>query len=152
MALLFFLSYLLHLAFAFPPRIVMGNGAEEDPLGTNIKSTQSNADTIFNAIHSAGRQWGSSVNHNGVSIFPATVPFRSSGLRSRSSMLKCVPSNVVCSRPLKPWPLGPKFWIGGSKRTPGIGFRAISISTGPLDGMSAAKCLWVYGLAECAGQ
>ena len=29
---------------------------------------------IFNAIHSSMRQWGSSLNHNGVSFFLATVP------------------------------------------------------------------------------
>jgi hypothetical protein len=35
---------------------------------------QRNAFHIFNAIHSSMRQWGSSLNHNGVSYFPATVP------------------------------------------------------------------------------
>jgi hypothetical protein len=35
---------------------------------------QQNAFRIFNAIHSSMRQWGSSLNHNGVSYFPATVP------------------------------------------------------------------------------
>jgi hypothetical protein len=35
---------------------------------------QRNAFHIFNAIHSSMRQWGSSLNHNGVSFFPATVP------------------------------------------------------------------------------
>ncbi|KAF5017435.1 hypothetical protein F66182_10639 [Fusarium sp. NRRL 66182] len=29
---------------------------------------------VFNAIHSAGRQWGSSLYHNGFGFFPATVP------------------------------------------------------------------------------
>ncbi|VBB81061.1 Putative protein of unknown function [Podospora comata] len=33
-----------------------------------------NAYEIFNAIHSAMRQWGSSLNHNGLSTFVATVP------------------------------------------------------------------------------
>jgi hypothetical protein len=32
------------------------------------------ANHIFNTIHSAMRQWGSSVNHNGMSIFHATIP------------------------------------------------------------------------------
>ncbi|EME40873.1 hypothetical protein DOTSEDRAFT_74432 [Dothistroma septosporum NZE10] len=33
-----------------------------------------NANHIFNAIHSSMRQWGSSLNHNGMSLFIATVP------------------------------------------------------------------------------
>lgn len=33
-----------------------------------------NAFHIFNALHSAVRQWGSSLNHNGMSFFPAVVP------------------------------------------------------------------------------
>ncbi|KAL3468482.1 hypothetical protein BJX64DRAFT_6464 [Aspergillus heterothallicus] len=33
-----------------------------------------NANHVFNAIHSSMRQWGSSLNHNGMSFFLATVP------------------------------------------------------------------------------
>jgi hypothetical protein len=33
-----------------------------------------NANYIFNAIHSSARQWGSTINHNGMSLFLATVP------------------------------------------------------------------------------
>ncbi|KAL4781481.1 hypothetical protein BJX76DRAFT_335309 [Aspergillus varians] len=33
-----------------------------------------NANHIFNALHSSMRQWGSSLNHNGMSFFLATVP------------------------------------------------------------------------------
>jgi hypothetical protein len=33
-----------------------------------------NANHLFNAIHSSMRQWGSSLNHNGMSFFPAKVP------------------------------------------------------------------------------
>ncbi|KAJ4267230.1 hypothetical protein NW762_003332 [Fusarium torreyae] len=32
------------------------------------------AHMVFNAIHSAGRQWGSALYHNGFGFFPATVP------------------------------------------------------------------------------
>lgn len=46
----------------------------EDVYGTNITSAQHNANKIFNAVHSSLRQWGSSIEHNGVSFFPATVP------------------------------------------------------------------------------
>ncbi|KAK0663419.1 hypothetical protein QBC41DRAFT_26005 [Cercophora samala] len=37
-------------------------------------AARKNAYEIFNAIHSAMRQWGSSLNHNGLSTFVATVP------------------------------------------------------------------------------
>ncbi|EEY18793.1 conserved hypothetical protein [Verticillium alfalfae VaMs.102] len=37
-------------------------------------SARDNARHIFNAVHSAMRQWGSSLNHNGMSFFPATIP------------------------------------------------------------------------------
>lgn len=33
-----------------------------------------NSNHIFNAVHSSMRQWGSSLNHNGMSFFLATVP------------------------------------------------------------------------------
>jgi hypothetical protein len=33
-----------------------------------------NANYIFNSVHHAMRQWGSSLDHNGMSIFLATVP------------------------------------------------------------------------------
>jgi hypothetical protein len=44
------------------------------PLPTSEHTTRLNAFQIFNAIHSAMRQWGSSLNHNGMSFFLATVP------------------------------------------------------------------------------
>ncbi|POR38216.1 Uncharacterized protein TPAR_01590 [Tolypocladium paradoxum] len=37
-------------------------------------SAKANAFHIFNAIHSAGRLWGSSLNHNGFGFFPAVMP------------------------------------------------------------------------------
>ena len=43
-------------------------------LPTSEHTTRENAFQIFNAIHSAMRQWGSSLNHNGMSFFLATVP------------------------------------------------------------------------------
>lgn len=33
-----------------------------------------NSFRIFNAVHSALRQWGSSIQHNGLSFFPVTIP------------------------------------------------------------------------------
>ncbi|RDW72272.1 uncharacterized protein DSM5745_07444 [Aspergillus mulundensis] len=41
---------------------------------TVSSSLPANANHIFNAIHSSMRQWGSSLNHNGMSFFLATVP------------------------------------------------------------------------------
>lgn len=35
---------------------------------------EKNAHAIFNSIHSAGRQWGSSIYHNGFALIPAIVP------------------------------------------------------------------------------
>jgi hypothetical protein len=42
-------------------------------LGAGVEAL-TNANHIFNAIHSSMRQWGSSLNHNGMSFFLATVP------------------------------------------------------------------------------
>ena len=41
---------------------------------TSSDSAVCNANHIFNAIHSSVRQWGGSLNHNGMSVFLATVP------------------------------------------------------------------------------
>lgn len=40
----------------------------------DIESAHENAFAIFNSIHSAMRQWGSSVHHNGLSFYLATAP------------------------------------------------------------------------------
>lgn len=40
----------------------------------NVAGRDPNAFNIFNAVHSALRQWGSSVHHNGMSFFPVTIP------------------------------------------------------------------------------
>ncbi|MCJ1307350.1 hypothetical protein MMC25_000996 [Agyrium rufum] len=39
----------------------------------NTTAAHKSANHIFNAIHSSMRQWGSSLNHNGMSFFPAYV-------------------------------------------------------------------------------
>lgn len=38
------------------------------------QTAEKNAPHIFNAIHSAGRQWGSAIYHNGLSFIPAIMP------------------------------------------------------------------------------
>ncbi|KAF3047716.1 hypothetical protein E8E12_011497 [Didymella heteroderae] len=43
-------------------------------LASASDATVCNANHIFNAIHSSMRQWGGSLNHNGMSLFLATVP------------------------------------------------------------------------------
>lgn len=42
--------------------------------GPHIDNAQKNAPQIFNALHSSMRQWGSSLKHNGMSFFPASIP------------------------------------------------------------------------------
>ncbi|OAF99695.1 uncharacterized protein CC84DRAFT_1169214 [Paraphaeosphaeria sporulosa] len=44
------------------------------PIVRSQDAKAGNANHIFNAIHSSMRQWGSSLNHNGMSFFMATVP------------------------------------------------------------------------------
>ncbi|MCJ1358738.1 MAG: hypothetical protein MMC33_008738 [Icmadophila ericetorum] len=41
---------------------------------TTLPPVYKNANHIFNAIHSSMRQWGSTLNHNGMSFFPAYLP------------------------------------------------------------------------------
>jgi len=43
-------------------------------VGSTSSPIQGNANRIFNSIHHAMRQWGSSLDHNGMSMFFATVP------------------------------------------------------------------------------
>ncbi|UKZ78423.1 hypothetical protein TrVFT333_006163 [Trichoderma virens FT-333] len=46
----------------------------QTPIRPSYDSAKANANHIFNAIHSAGRQWGSSLNHNGFGFIPVVVP------------------------------------------------------------------------------
>jgi hypothetical protein len=58
----------------------LGSLAEQFPLsssqryGPSVEAVQRNAPHIFNAVHSSMRQWGSSLKHNGLSFFPASIP------------------------------------------------------------------------------
>ncbi|KAG9785216.1 hypothetical protein KCU88_g2528, partial [Aureobasidium melanogenum] len=49
---------------------ILGRDLESDAGNEELR----NANHIFNAIHSSMRQWGSSLNHNGMSFFLAEVP------------------------------------------------------------------------------
>ena len=42
--------------------------------GPDLESARANGRAIFNAVHDAMRQFGSSWHHNGMSVFPAVVP------------------------------------------------------------------------------
>ena len=48
--------------------------ASTTPVQPDHESARNNAHHIFNAIHSAGRQWGSALKHNGFSFFPVVMP------------------------------------------------------------------------------
>ncbi|KAI1129281.1 hypothetical protein F5Y10DRAFT_238603 [Nemania abortiva] len=56
---------------------VLGAGLGEpvaDSSGPSKEIARQRAPQIFNAVHNAMRQWGSSLHHNGMSFFLATVP------------------------------------------------------------------------------
>lgn len=48
--------------------------AAEPSISPSLEQARLNAFPIFNSIHSAMRQWGSSLNHNGLAMIPAKVP------------------------------------------------------------------------------
>ncbi|KAK5653789.1 hypothetical protein OQA88_7947 [Cercophora sp. LCS_1] len=48
--------------------------ATPNPIQPSPSRAEENAFQIFNSIHSAMRQWGSSLNHNGMAFIPATIP------------------------------------------------------------------------------
>lgn len=49
-------------------------GLAATPLAPSHEAARQNGFHIFNSIHSAMRQWGSSLNHNGMAFIPVTVP------------------------------------------------------------------------------
>ncbi|QSZ30399.1 hypothetical protein DSL72_004922 [Monilinia vaccinii-corymbosi] len=67
----FFLPLLLIVTSAVPNQSPLFLQTSDGP---SIENARANAPEIFNAIHSSMRQWGSSLKHNGMSFFPATVP------------------------------------------------------------------------------
>ena len=69
-----FLVLVASLPFGTSTQTVLSLPPERDQYGPNVASARANAKIIFNTVHSATRQWGSSVHHNGVSVFPVTVP------------------------------------------------------------------------------
>lgn len=79
MALRFLLtaSAIVLPAVSIPPQAqapLFSSTKAVDSRGPSLESARANAPHIFNAIHSSMRQWGSSLNHNGMSLFPARIP------------------------------------------------------------------------------
>lgn len=66
------IATLLHLAFAATSQKPLL--ASQNEYGPNIANAIENANLIFNSIYSSMRQWGSSIQHNGMSFFPAYIP------------------------------------------------------------------------------
>ncbi|KAF6821944.1 hypothetical protein CMUS01_11290 [Colletotrichum musicola] len=46
----------------------------EEKFAPSLDRARGNAVHVFNAVHSAMRQWGSSLHHNGLGLIPATIP------------------------------------------------------------------------------
>ncbi|KAJ9493544.1 hypothetical protein H2202_010985 [Exophiala xenobiotica] len=77
-AMMMYLQVLLLLAACSPSHYVRAAAVPQilDPEIDRVDDNGviRNANHIFNAIHSSMRQWGSSLNHNGMSFFLAQVP------------------------------------------------------------------------------
>ncbi|KAI6776639.1 hypothetical protein HG530_000584 [Fusarium avenaceum] len=65
-------SVLLALSLAL--NIAGGNSDRDDRIQPDREYARDRAHMVFNAVHSAGRLWGSALYHNGFGFFPATVP------------------------------------------------------------------------------
>ncbi|MCJ1476437.1 hypothetical protein MMC13_005103 [Lambiella insularis] len=63
----------LYISFALVFPVLSVGSTLTTYIGDTSPATK-NANHIFNAIHSSMRQWGSSLNHNGMSFFPAHMP------------------------------------------------------------------------------
>ena len=71
--LFIFFFFVMGILSALPLQNIL-SPHDHDPYSPNVESARSNANFIFNAIHSSMRQWGSSLQHNGMSFYPAYVP------------------------------------------------------------------------------
>ncbi|KAI1003185.1 hypothetical protein K3495_g5020 [Podosphaera aphanis] len=66
--------YLLRLALDASASQVTLTSNSHHNVSSLLPNAIERAPDIFNALHSAMRQWGSSLKHNGMSYFPVTVP------------------------------------------------------------------------------
>ncbi|KAI9693991.1 MAG: hypothetical protein M1822_003262 [Bathelium mastoideum] len=62
------------LCFAFVSGLTIDTTLRDSEANAELPTPLLHANHIFNAIHSSMRQWGSSLNHNGMSFFLASVP------------------------------------------------------------------------------
>ena len=68
--------------------ILSTTSAASIPKHTDSTSQLQHANHIFNAIHSSMRQFGSSLNHNGMSLFVATVPEETELYHGTSNLIR----------------------------------------------------------------
>ncbi|PNY26886.1 Uncharacterized protein TCAP_03186 [Tolypocladium capitatum] len=61
-------------ALYWPAGVAKAQDGGRAPIEPSHGSAKANAFHIFNAVHSAGRLWGSALNHNGFGFFPAVIP------------------------------------------------------------------------------
>jgi hypothetical protein len=62
------------LVLSLALNIASGNSDRDDRIQPDHEYARDRAHMVFNAVHSAGRLWGSALYHNGFGFFPATVP------------------------------------------------------------------------------
>ncbi|OLN86796.1 hypothetical protein CCHL11_07877 [Colletotrichum chlorophyti] len=62
------------VALTLPTKTHLHRNNTNPWLAPSHNSARERAFYIFNAVHSAMRQWGSSLHHNGLGLIPATVP------------------------------------------------------------------------------
>src|ERR1700712_1779421 len=62
------------LAAALNEGSVLAANLHAESFGPSKPHARRRGPEIFNAVHNAMRQWGSSLHHNGMSFFLATVP------------------------------------------------------------------------------
>lgn len=67
------LKGLLYLLSVLPSTLAAPSD-KPDNFGPTLSTARRNGPQIFNAIHNAMREFGSAWHHNGMSMFPATVP------------------------------------------------------------------------------
>ncbi|KAK3690341.1 hypothetical protein B0T22DRAFT_463408 [Podospora appendiculata] len=69
-----FLTTLAALLPSSAASVLPAHATADGSFGPSEATARQNGFQIFNAVHSAMRQWGSSLHHNGMSLFVATVP------------------------------------------------------------------------------
>src|SRR3989337_57534 len=71
---IFAASALISLTHSLPPQTPLPVPTSNPHVEAHKTHAHDNAPQIFNALHSSLRQWGSSLQHNGMSFFPASIP------------------------------------------------------------------------------